>query len=79
MFTTDVVFVGGCGRCDLEGSDPKAMYHSLYDVFALLPDTTVVYPGHDYGDSPTSTVGNEKNTNPYLQAKNKDDFLQKRL
>ena len=79
VFTTDVVFVGGCGRCDLQGSDPEAMYHTLYERFMQLPDETRVYPGHNYGDTETSTVLREKKENPYLLCKSKEEFLQTRM
>lgn len=79
VFTTDVVFVGACGRCDLEGSEPKKMYHTLYNVFGSLPDDTLVYPGHDYGDTPTSTVGKEKKENPYLTCDSEEEFLRTRM
>ncbi len=79
VFTTDVVFVGACGRCDLEGSEPKKMYDTLYHIFGDLPDQTIVYPGHDYGESPTSTVGREKKENPYLLCKSEEEFLRTRM
>lgn len=79
VFTTDVLFVGACGRCDLEGSDPDIMYHTLYEIFAKLPDNTVIYPGHDYGDTPTSTVKREKEENPYLLCGSKEEFLRNRM
>ncbi len=65
-FTGDVLFVGGLGRTDLPGSDAAEMMRSLRDRLGTLPDDTVVYPGHDYGPRPTSTIGEEKRTNPFL-------------
>src|SRR5271154_6763461 len=59
----DTLFINGCGRCDLPGSDPKVMYTSLYNVIMKLPDETVVYPGHNYGATPTDTIGHQKETN----------------
>jgi len=75
LVTGDTIFVDGCGRCDLPGSDPRQMYHSLYNVLMKLPDTTVIYPGHNYGATPFATLGEQKKTNPYLQAKSMEDFL----
>jgi hydroxyacylglutathione hydrolase len=66
LMTGDVLFVGACGRTDLPGSEPKAMYTSLKKL-AALPDETIVYPGHHYGNAMTSTIGNEKRTNPYMR------------
>jgi len=61
----DVLFVGGCGRTDLQGGDTNALWHSLQRLIAL-PEETRVYPGHDYGRTPTSTLGREMLENPYL-------------
>lgn len=66
IFAGDVLFVGGCGRCDLEGGDPRAMRRSLMRI-ASLPDETVLWPGHDYGEVPARPLGEEKRRNPYLQ------------
>jgi glyoxylase-like metal-dependent hydrolase (beta-lactamase superfamily II) len=65
IFTGDTLFVDGCGRVDLPGSDPKQMVASLSRL-ATLPDQTKIFPGHDYGTSPTTTIGEQKRTNPYL-------------
>ncbi len=48
----DTLFLNGCGRTDLPGSDPAAMYDSLVNRLARLPDDTVVYPGHLYSEEP---------------------------
>ncbi len=77
-FSGDTLFVQACGRVDLPTSDPRAMFHSLQRL-ATLPDITMIYPGHDYGPSPTSTITAERAQNPYLQAKTLDDFLGRRL
>lgn len=65
VITGDTLFVGAIGRTDLPGSDPRAMGKSLKRL-AQLPEDLVVYSGHDYGDRPTSTIGREKQTNPYM-------------
>ncbi|MFH1808261.1 MAG: MBL fold metallo-hydrolase [Pseudomonadota bacterium] len=66
VFTGDVLFVGGLGRTDLPGSSMQQMARSLRERVATLPDDTVVYPGHNYGPRPTSTIGQEKRFNPYV-------------
>lgn len=76
IFTGDTLFVGNCGRTDLPGSDPAEMYHSLFDRLARLDEKLVVYPGHNYGPAPTSTIGNEKKTNYVLQPRSKQEFLE---
>ena len=75
VFTGDTLFVGNCGRTDLPGSDPAEMYHSLLDKVATLDESLIVYPGHDYGATPTSTIDAEKKTNYVLQPRSKKDFL----
>ena len=66
LITGDTVFINGCGRTDLPGSDPEALYHALFSVLWHLPDDTRLYPGHDYGPVQTDTWGNQKKTNPFL-------------
>jgi hydroxyacylglutathione hydrolase len=75
----DTLFIDGCGRCDLPGSDPKQMYSSLYNTLMKLPDETVIYPGHNYGNTPTDTIGGQKQTNPYLQCNSLNEFLVERM
>ncbi len=76
VITGDTLFVGGCGRTtELRVKD---LYESLREL-ANLPDETVVYPGHDYGDTPTSTISFEKATNRFYQVKNFTEFVKLRL
>lgn len=79
LIAGDTLFIDGCGRCDLPGSDPKQMYHSLYHILMELPDSTVIFPGHDYGPAPYATLRAQKKTNTYLKANNMDDFLRTRM
>jgi hydroxyacylglutathione hydrolase len=66
LFTGDSLFVGAAGRVDLPGGDFTTLLESLLSKIAVLPDETIIWPGHDYGDSITSTIGREKKENPYL-------------
>jgi glyoxylase-like metal-dependent hydrolase (beta-lactamase superfamily II) len=66
LFTGDTLFVGAAGRTDLPGGSLPELLRSLEEKIMPLPDETLIYPGHDYGDTPTSTLGMEKATNPYL-------------
>jgi hydroxyacylglutathione hydrolase len=75
VFTGDTLFVGAVGRIDLPGGSPKDMYSSLYRKVSALEDQLTVYPGHDYGSSPVSTIGKEKLSNLALQAKSENEFL----
>ncbi len=79
LLTGDTLFIDGCGRCDLPGGDAKQMYGSLYDIIMRLPGHLVVYPGHDYGPTPTATLGEQKRTNPYLQCSSLEEFLTQRM
>ena len=76
LISGDTLFVNSCGRVDLPGSDPEAMYHSLNDTLRNLDDATVVYPGHAYSSEPSSTIGKQKRTNMYMRFANLDDFLE---
>ena len=63
----DTLFVDGCGRVDLPGADPQQMYESLTGPLAKLDDRVVLFPGHDYGPTPTATMGAQRQSNLYLQ------------
>jgi hydroxyacylglutathione hydrolase len=65
IFSGDTVFVNACGRCDLAGGDPEQMYQSLRRISELDPDIKL-YPGHDYGDVAVSSIGREREKNPYF-------------
>jgi len=66
LFTGDSLFVGAAGRVDVPGGDFTTLIESLAEKIATLPEETIIWPGHDYGDSITSTVEREKKENPYL-------------
>jgi glyoxylase-like metal-dependent hydrolase (beta-lactamase superfamily II) len=78
LFTGDTLFVEGCGRVDLQGSDPEKMWHSL-EKLKKLPDNTEIYPGHDYGSIPHSTISHEKKHNRFLRSATKEEFFGRRL
>ncbi|MDA1060182.1 MAG: hydroxyacylglutathione hydrolase family protein [bacterium] len=78
LITGDTLFVEGCGRADLEGSNVEDLYNSLQKISAL-PDDTKIFPGHDYGSKPVSTIAWEKKHNKYLKCKNLDEFIKLRL
>lgn len=74
IITGDTLFVGNIGRVDLPGSSPDNMYDSLSRI-SKLDGSLVVYPGHNYGMTPTSTILNERTNNPMLNFKSKEAFL----
>jgi glyoxylase-like metal-dependent hydrolase (beta-lactamase superfamily II) len=73
LIAGDTLFVQGCGRIDLPGSDPDAMFRSLRRL-AELPPETQVYPGHNYGPRPTSTIGDELRHNAYLRVESAEQW-----
>jgi hydroxyacylglutathione hydrolase len=75
VLTGDTLFVGNCGRVDLPGSDASEMYDSLLEKIAKLDESLIVYPGHNYGTTQTSTIGQEKKTNNVLKDRSREDFL----
>ncbi len=72
LFTGDTLFVGAVGRTDFPGCSFRQMKESFETKLLKLPPDTVVWPGHDYGDRPYSTIGHEAQTNPYIM-----DFVAK--
>ncbi|TAK25103.1 MAG: MBL fold metallo-hydrolase [Nitrosarchaeum sp.] len=75
IFSGDTLFVGNCGRIDLPGGSAKEQYHSLFDVLYSLNDDLVLYSGHNYGHSLTSTIGQEKITNFVMQKRTEQEFV----
>jgi len=67
VFTGDTLFVEAVGRTDLPGGSWNTMLESIKKKLFCLPDDTKVMPGHNYGRMPTSTIGHEKNYNPFVQ------------
>ena len=74
LLTGDTLFVNAIGRTDLPGGDAIKLFESLQKL-KKLKDDVEVYPGHDYGDIPFSTIGNEKKNNPYFMCNTKEQFL----
>jgi hydroxyacylglutathione hydrolase len=74
LFTGDTLFVGACGRVDMPGGDAEKMWHSLNRKLRSLDDSIVIYPGHDYGSRKISTIGEQKETNPYMNFSSPQQF-----
>ncbi len=74
LLTGDTLFVGSCGRTDLPGGNPEELYDSLL-MLMELDDDVRIYPGHDYGKRPYSTIGYEKDHNHALSFRTKDSFI----
>lgn len=74
LFTGDTLFVGKVGGTDF-GAGARKQFDSLRRIILALPDETRVFPGHDYGAAPVSTIGEERRTNPFLQRRDFAAFL----
>jgi glyoxylase-like metal-dependent hydrolase (beta-lactamase superfamily II) len=74
LITGDTLFVGKVGGTGF-GDDARAEYDSLHKKLMPLPDDTEVWPGHDYGVAPNSTIGHEKRTNPFILRESFEDFV----
>ena len=75
LVSGDTLFLGSCGRVDLPGSDPEAMYRSLHETLKRLDDETLLYPGHLYAPEAVGRLGDEKRTNPFLRVASLEQFL----
>jgi hydroxyacylglutathione hydrolase len=75
LISGDTLFVDACGRVDMAGGDPEKMWWSLNRKLTALEDTTILLPGHDYGGSPKSTIGEQKRSNPYMQYESLARFI----
>jgi glyoxylase-like metal-dependent hydrolase (beta-lactamase superfamily II) len=74
LITGDTLFVGKVGGTGF-GEDARSEYHSLHEKLMTLGDNVEVYPGHDYGVAPTSTIANEKKTNPFILRDSFESFV----
>lgn len=75
VFTGDTLLIRGTGRTDFQNGDPRQQYESIFGRLLKLPDTTLVFPAHDYKGDTVSTIGEEKAFNPRLQVKSVDDYI----
>lgn len=76
LLTGDTLFLGECGRTDLPGGNPSSLYHSLFETILALDDAIEVYPGHDYGPMPFSTIGEQRRTNYVLEPRTLTEFVE---
>ena len=75
VLTGDVLLIGGSGRTDFAGGDAGTSYDSVTTKLFRLPDHFVVWPGHDYKGRTSSTLGEEKRTNPRFAGKSRDEYI----
>jgi len=75
VFSGDSLLIGGCGRCDFQGGDAGMLYDSITRRLFTLPDATRVWPAHDYRGNHVSTIAVERQTNPRLAGKTREEFI----
>ena len=75
VFTGDTLLIRGTGRTDFQNGDARQQYESIFGRLMKLPETTLVYPAHDYKGETVSTIGEEKAFNPRLQVKSVDEYV----
>ncbi len=75
LISGDTLFLAGCGRTDLPGSDPREMYVSLQERLSYLSDETLVYPGHLYSPESFATLGDLRAHNAVLAPRELDEWL----
>jgi len=76
LLTGDTLFVGECGRTDMAGGNSKSLYNSLFNKILKLNEDVEVYPGHDYGSKPSSTIGEERRSNYTLEPRSLAEFIE---
>jgi glyoxylase-like metal-dependent hydrolase (beta-lactamase superfamily II)/rhodanese-related sulfurtransferase len=74
VFTGDTLLIRGTGRTDFQNGDPRAQYESIFGRLLRLPDSTLVYPAHDYKGDTVSTIAEERAFNPRLQVRSADEY-----
>lgn len=75
LVSGDTLFINGCGRVDLPGSDTEEMFNSLQKLVEL-PDDTILLPGHNYGSVPNATMADTKQQNAYLRINDLETWQQ---
>ncbi len=75
LLTGDTLFVGECGRVDMPGGSARSLYDSLFNKLMKLDDAVEVYPGHDYGLRPVSSIGAERRSNYVLEPRSVEEFI----
>tara|TARA_E500000331_G_scaffold344625_1_gene381126 strand:+ start:1543 stop:2235 length:693 start_codon:yes stop_codon:yes gene_type:complete len=76
VFTGDTLLINGTGRTDFQNGSSYDAYDSLFNKLLKLPENTLVYPAHDYNGKKFSTIEKEKNNNPRLKVKSKEEYAE---
>ncbi|MCX7620096.1 MAG: MBL fold metallo-hydrolase [Acidimicrobiales bacterium] len=75
LVSGDTLFLEGCGRTDLPGGDPVALYHSLTQRLAKVPDDAILFPGHLYSAEPSATMGETRRWNYVFKPRSEQEWL----
>jgi sulfur dioxygenase len=75
VFTGDVLLIGGTGRADFAGGDAGQQYDAITQKLFTLPDDTIVFPAHDYRGNTCSTIGREKQQNPRIAGRTREEYV----
>ena len=75
LVSGDTLFLEGCGRMDLPGADPAAMYESLTQKLAKIPDDAILFPGHQYSMDPFASMGETRQMNYVFRPKTAEQWL----
>jgi glyoxylase-like metal-dependent hydrolase (beta-lactamase superfamily II) len=75
LVSGDTLFLDGCGRTDLPGGDPEALYESLTQKLAAVPDDTVLYPGHLYSPEPNAPLGEVRAHNYVFRPRTREQWM----
>lgn len=76
VLTGDALLIRGCGRTDFQSGSAAQLFHSITQKLFILPDETLVYPGHDYRGHTVSTIGEEKRWNPRFANQTQESFME---
>lgn len=76
LFTGDTLLIGGTGRTDLPSGDAEALYDSLFNRILKLDPQLKIFPAHDYKGQGSSTIAQELTTNPRLQKRDRQEFIE---
>jgi len=71
----DTLFLDGCGRTDLPGGDPEALYHSLTGTLARVPDDALLFPGHQYSVESSDLMGDTRARNVVFKPRSAEQWL----
>ncbi len=78
LVSGDTLFLDGCGRCDLPGGDLDTMLDTLANRLCKLPDSTIIFPGHNYHHLHCDSLEHQKQSNPYLSQEYLQSFINQR-